>query len=126
MPGSTHGEAGQGAATAFDAGLGFPAAEGVGFALWGSLQGETWEGAAADSEAGLLGAATEGLGVAARTISWIVGTGHSVLCPSTGGGGGFFFYFGRSFGRKCLILPGRSATMWVHRGGWTTIKEVNW
>ena len=53
MPGSTQGEAGQGAATASEAGLGFPAAEGVGFALLGSSQGETGQGAAATSEAGL-------------------------------------------------------------------------
>ena len=69
MPGSTQGEAGQGAATASEAGLDFPAAEGVGFALWSSAQGETGDGVAAASEAGLLGAAAEGLGVAAHTIS---------------------------------------------------------
>ena len=69
VPGSTQGEAGKGAATASEAGLDFPAAEGVGFSLWGSSRGETEEGAAAASEAGLLGAAAEGLGVAAHTIS---------------------------------------------------------
>ena len=36
VPGSTQGEAGQEAATASEAGLGFQAAEGVGFALLGS------------------------------------------------------------------------------------------
>ena len=81
VPGSTQGEAGQGAATASEAGLIFLVVEGVGFALWGSSQGETGEGAAAASEAGLVG-------VAARTSSLEVGAGHSVLCPSAEGGGG--------------------------------------
>ena len=36
VPGSTRGEAGQGAATASEAGLDFPAAEGVGVSRWGS------------------------------------------------------------------------------------------
>ena len=70
VPGSARGEAGQGAATASEAGLDFPAAEGVGFLMLGSSRGETGEGAAAASEAGLLGAAAEGLGVAAHTIPW--------------------------------------------------------
>ena len=60
VPGSTQGEGGQGAATASEAGLGFPAAEGVGLALLGSLQGEAGQGEAAVSEAGLSVAAAEG------------------------------------------------------------------
>ena len=92
-PVSTQGEAGQGAATASEAGLDFPAGEGVGFTLWGSSQGETGEGASAASEDGLLGEAAEGLGVAAHTISWVIGAGHSVLCPSAGGGGGLSLGF---------------------------------
>ena len=67
VPGSTQGEAGQGADTALEAGLGFPDAEGVGLALLGSSQGEAGQGAAAASGAGLLVAAAEGLGMAART-----------------------------------------------------------
>ena len=67
VPGSTQGEAGQGAAAALEAGLGFPAAEGVGLALLGSSQGEVGQGAAAASEAGLSMAAAEGTGMAART-----------------------------------------------------------
>ena len=67
VPGSTQGEAGQGAAAALEAGLGFPDAEGVGLALIGSTQGEAGQGAAAASEAGLSVAAAEGAGMAART-----------------------------------------------------------
>ena len=62
VPGSTQGEAGQGATTASEAGLGFLAAEVVGLALLGSSQGEAGQGAAAASEAGLSVAAAEGLG----------------------------------------------------------------
>ena len=79
MPGST----------ASEAGLGFPAAEGVGLALLGSSQGETGQGAAAASEAGLLVADAEGLGMAARTSSGVAGAGHSILCPSAEGRVGF-------------------------------------
>ena len=85
MPGSTQGEVGQGAATALEAGLGFPAAEGVGLALIGSTQGEAGQGSATASEAGLSVAAAEGLGMAARTSSEVAGAGHSVLCPSAEG-----------------------------------------
>ena len=67
MPGSAQGEAGQGVATASEAGLGFPAAEGVGLALLGSTQGEAGQGAAAASEDGISVADTEGLGMVART-----------------------------------------------------------
>ena len=49
MPGSTQGDAGQGAATDSEAGLDFPAAEGVGLALLGSSQGEAGQGAAVAS-----------------------------------------------------------------------------
>ena len=66
-PGSTQGETGQGSSAASEAGLVFPAAEGVGLALLGSTQGEAGQGAAAASEAGLLVAAAEGVGTAART-----------------------------------------------------------
>ena len=117
VPGSTQGEAGQEEATASEAGIGFPAAEGVGFALLSSSQGEAGQGAAAASEAGLLGAAAEGLGIAAPTSSGVAGAGHSVLFPSAEGRVGFFFKIGRRFGRERSILPGRIATMWVHRGG---------
>ena len=89
VPGSTQGEAGQGAATASETGLGFPAAEGGGLELLCSSQGEAGQGAAADSEAGILVAATEGLGMAARTSSEVAGAGHSVLCPSAEGRVGF-------------------------------------
>ena len=89
VPGSTQGEAGQGEATASEAGLGFPAAEGVELELLGSLQGEAGQGAAAASEAGILVAAAEGLGMAARTSSGVAGAGHSVLCPSAEGRVGF-------------------------------------
>ena len=102
VPGSTQGEAGQGAATASEAGLDFPAAEGVGFSLWGSSQGETGEGSVAASEAVLLGAAAEVLGVAEHTISRIIGAGHSVLCPSAGGGGGFSLGFSGVSARNVL------------------------
>ena len=67
VPGSTQGEAGQGTAAALEAGLVFPAAEGVGLALQGSTQGEAEQGAATASEAGLLVASAEGAGMAART-----------------------------------------------------------
>ena len=67
LPGSTQGEAGQGASTASESGLGFLAAEGVGLALLGSTQGEAGQGAAAACEAGLSVAAAEGAGMAART-----------------------------------------------------------
>ena len=67
VPGSTQGEAGQGAAAASEAGLVFPAAEGVGLALLGSTQGEAGQGAAAASEAGLSVAAAEGIGMTAHT-----------------------------------------------------------
>ena len=67
VPGSTQGEAGQGAATASEAGLDFPATEGVGLALLGYSHGEAGKRAAAASEDGLLVADVEGLGMAART-----------------------------------------------------------
>ena len=67
VPGSTQGEAGQGATTASESGLGFLAAEGIGLALLGSSQGEAGIGAAAASEAGHSVAAPEGLGMAVRT-----------------------------------------------------------
>ena len=89
VTGSTQGEAGQGAATALEAGLGFPAAEGVGLALLGSSHGEAGKREAAASEAGLLVAAAEGLGMATRTSSGVAGAGHSVLCPSAEGRVGF-------------------------------------
>ena len=67
VPGSTQGETGQGAAAASEAGIVFPAVEGVGLALLGSTQGEAGQGAADASEAGILVAAAEGAGTAART-----------------------------------------------------------
>ena len=67
VPDSTQGEAGQGAAAASEAGLVFPAAEGVGLALLGSTQGEAGQGAAAASVAGLSVVAAEGAGTAGRT-----------------------------------------------------------
>ena len=93
VPGSTQREAGQGAATASEAGLGLPAAEGVGLALLDSSQGEAGQGAAAASEAGLSVAAAEGLGMAARTSSGVAGAGHSVLCPSAEGRVSFLGYW---------------------------------
>ena len=66
VPRSTQGEAGQGSAAASEAGIGFPAAEGVGLELLGSTQGEAGQGAAATSEAGILVAAAEGAGMAPR------------------------------------------------------------
>ena len=67
VPGSTQGEAGQGAAAALEAGIGFLDTEGVGLALIGSKQGEAGQGAAAASEPGILVVATEGAGIAERT-----------------------------------------------------------
>ena len=108
VPVSTQGKARQGAATALEAGLGFPVAEGVGLALLGSSQREAGQGAAAASEAGLLVAAAEGLGMAACT-------GYSVLFLSAEGRVGFSWrWAGVSTGnvRSCLaglLLHGSTA-----------------
>ena len=50
--------------------------------------------------------------------------GAQCTLPIRGGRGRFVYGIFRSFRKEYSILPGRSATMWVHRGGWTTIKEV--
>ena len=107
VPGFTQREVGQGEATASEAGLGFPAAEGVGLALLGSSQGEAGQGADAASEAGILGAAAEGLGIAAPTSSGVAGAGHSALCPSTEGRVGFSWRLaGMSTGNVQSCLAG--------------------
>ena len=67
VPGSKQGETRQGAAAASEAGLVFPAVEGIGLALLGSTQGESGQRAVAASESGLLVAAAEGAEMAART-----------------------------------------------------------